>query len=108
MDIASWVMAHHERPDGTGYPRALTGDAIPVEARILAVADSYEAMTCDRVYRRAMSMEAARAELRRCAGKQFDPRIVERFIAVLERGDAALHPDALEVGALAPALSAAN
>jgi diguanylate cyclase (GGDEF)-like protein/putative nucleotidyltransferase with HDIG domain len=85
-DVAAWVMAHHERPDGRGYPKRLSGDEIPLEARILAVADSYEAMTVDRVYRKALGAEKARAELERCAGTQFDPRVVEVFLAVLERG----------------------
>ena len=89
-DVASWVMAHHERPDGRGYPRGLSGEEIPLEARILAVADAYEAMTCDRVYRRAMPAAKARAELRRCAGSQFDPRVVEVFLDVLERDDQSL------------------
>jgi diguanylate cyclase (GGDEF)-like protein/putative nucleotidyltransferase with HDIG domain len=87
-DVAAWVLAHHERPDGGGYPRALSGDQIPLEARILAVADSYEAMTCDRVYRRALSTDVAREELRRCAGTQFDERVVEVFLHWLGEADA--------------------
>ncbi len=83
-DIREWILAHHERPDGCGYPRKLEGDQIPLEARILAVADSYEAMTSDRVYRKALGAEAARAELRNCSGTQFDPRVVEAFLKVLE------------------------
>jgi diguanylate cyclase (GGDEF)-like protein/putative nucleotidyltransferase with HDIG domain len=88
-DIAAWVLAHHERVDGGGYPRGLTGDAIPAEARILAVADAYEAMTADRPYRRALSGADARAELRRGAGTQFDARFVDAFLAV-ESAQAAL------------------
>lgn len=84
-DLRSWVLAHHERPDGRGYPYRLSGSEIPLEARILAVADAYEAMTADRVYRPAMSGEAARAELMEGAGTQFDARIVEVFIAALDR-----------------------
>jgi diguanylate cyclase (GGDEF)-like protein len=94
-DVASWVMAHHERPDGGGYPHGLAGDQIPLEARILAVADAYEAMTCDRVYRGALPVDVAREELRRCAGSQFDPRVVEVFIDALEREDTSLGIDAL-------------
>ena len=86
-DIGEWVLDHHERPDGQGYPNGKRGPDIPLEARILAVADAYEAMTSDRVYRPAMSAEAAREELRACAGSQFDPRVVEAFIALLERSD---------------------
>jgi diguanylate cyclase (GGDEF)-like protein/putative nucleotidyltransferase with HDIG domain len=83
-DVQSWVGAHHERPDGKGYPHGLSGDALPLEARILAVADAYEAMTADRVYRSALGEEAARAELEAGTGTQFDPRVVEAFIAALD------------------------
>jgi diguanylate cyclase (GGDEF)-like protein len=82
-DISGWVLAHHERLDGHGYPNGLSGDEIPVEARILAVADAYEAMTADRPYRCAMTPEAAQAELRRASGGQFDPVVVETFLQVL-------------------------
>ncbi|HEV2062297.1 MAG TPA: diguanylate cyclase, partial [Solirubrobacteraceae bacterium] len=82
-DISAWVLAHHERPDGRGYPYGLAGEAIPLEARVLAVADSYEAMTSDRVYRRGMPREEAIAELERCAGSQFDERVVAAFVASL-------------------------
>lgn len=86
-DIAVWIGAHHERPDGGGYPRALGEDEIPLEARILAVADAYEAMTNDRAYRSAMSPAKARQELERNAGTQFDARVVGAFLELLE-GDA--------------------
>ena len=82
-DISAWVRAHHERPDGRGYPEGLTGEEIPIQAKILAVADSYEAMTAERVYRAAMPHDAAREELLRCAGSQFDPAVVRAFINVL-------------------------
>src|SRR3954454_7248836 len=85
-DVSSWVIAHHERPDGRGYPHGLAGDEIPLEARILAVADAYEAMTADRPYRAGLGHEAARAELRACSGTQFDPRVVDAFLGVLTRG----------------------
>ena len=62
-DIREWVLAHHERPDGRGYPRGLADDDIPLEAQILAVADAYEAMTSDRVYRKSIGADAAREEL---------------------------------------------
>jgi diguanylate cyclase (GGDEF)-like protein/putative nucleotidyltransferase with HDIG domain len=94
-DVASWVMAHHERPDGRGYPYGLEGDEIPLEARILSVADAYEAMTVDRVYRGALPVERARAELQRCSGSQFDPRVVEVFLEALERDDDRLGIDSL-------------
>ncbi|HEX2084057.1 MAG TPA: diguanylate cyclase [Solirubrobacteraceae bacterium] len=82
-DISSWVLAHHERPDGRGYPSGVAGEGIPLEARILAVADSFEAMTSDRVYRGAMPVDAAIAELRRCSGTQFDEHVVEAFLGTL-------------------------
>ena len=82
-DVSEWVLAHHERPDGTGYPHGLAGLEIPLEARILAVADAYEAMTSDRVYRAALPAEDARAELERCAGTQFDRLVVDAFLRVL-------------------------
>ncbi|MEA2474308.1 MAG: hypothetical protein QOE06_2223, partial [Thermoleophilaceae bacterium] len=86
-DIGEWVLAHHERPDGEGYPHGLSGNDIPLEARILAVADAYEAMTSDRVYRPALTSQSARAELLRCSGTQFDGRVVDAFLTVLDRED---------------------
>jgi diguanylate cyclase (GGDEF)-like protein len=86
-DIAGWVRAHHERIDGGGYPRGIRGQQIPLEARILAVADAYEAMVADRPYRVGMPGAAAREELIRCSGTQFDPAVVDAFLAALERGD---------------------
>ena len=79
------IYHHHEQVDGSGYPLALKGDEIPLEARILAVADTYDAMTSDRAYRRALSHEIATAELRRCSGTQFDPQIVGIFISQMEK-----------------------
>ncbi|HEX6713369.1 MAG TPA: diguanylate cyclase [Thermoleophilaceae bacterium] len=89
-DIAGWVLAHHERPDGTGYPAGLTRAEIPPEARILAVADAYEAMVADRTYRMGIGTERAREELENGAGTQFDPLVVEAFLRFLERADRAL------------------
>jgi diguanylate cyclase (GGDEF)-like protein/putative nucleotidyltransferase with HDIG domain len=85
VDVRSWVGAHHERPDGRGYPLGLSDAELPLEAKILAVADAYEAMTSDRSYRAAIGHTAARAELERCAGTQFDVRVVAALLAVLER-----------------------
>ena len=82
-DIAAWVLAHHERLDGRGYPGGLAADEIPLESRILAVADAYEAMISDRPYRRGMPADEARAELERCAGTQFDPTVFEAFLGTL-------------------------
>jgi diguanylate cyclase (GGDEF)-like protein/putative nucleotidyltransferase with HDIG domain len=88
-DLRAWVHSHHERPDGRGYPLGLAGESIPLEARILAVADAYEAMTADRAYRPSMGEEAARAELEAGAGTQFDARVVRAFLRALERGGSA-------------------
>ena len=84
-DVVPAVLHHHEQYDGTGYPLGLKAEAIPLQARILAVADTYDAMTSDRAYRKALSHEIAIAELRRCAGTQFDPRIVAVFIMEMEK-----------------------
>ena len=84
-DIREWVLAHHERPDGLGYPLGLAGEQIPLQAKILAVADAYEAMTSDRVYRAALTPAEARDELRRAAGTQFDQVVVEAFLHALDR-----------------------
>jgi len=74
------VRSHHERWDGTGYPEGLPADRIPLGARIIFVADAYDAMTSDRVYRRKLSTQDALAELQRCAGTQFDPEVVAAFV----------------------------
>jgi diguanylate cyclase (GGDEF)-like protein/putative nucleotidyltransferase with HDIG domain len=83
-DLRAWILAHHERPDGLGYPHALTLADIPLEARILAVGDAYEAMTADRVYRASLGEEAARAELEAGAGTQFDADVVAAFLSSLK------------------------
>jgi putative nucleotidyltransferase with HDIG domain len=87
-DIAAWVLRHHERIDGRGYPDGLAADAIPLEARVLAVADAYEAMTADRPYRAGLPRSAAEAELREGAGTQFDPDVVDALLRALHRPDA--------------------
>jgi len=85
-DLRAWILAHHERPDGLGYPYGLTGADIPLEARILAVADAYEAMTADRIYRPSLGAETARSELRAGSGTQFDATIVTAFVRALDAG----------------------
>jgi diguanylate cyclase (GGDEF)-like protein/putative nucleotidyltransferase with HDIG domain len=82
-DLRAWVLAHHERPDGKGYPYGLVGEDIPMESRILAVADAYEAMTSERSFRSALGEEAALGELQTGAGTQFDAAVVETFLAIL-------------------------
>ncbi|MDD5126579.1 MAG: diguanylate cyclase [Dehalococcoidales bacterium] len=79
------ILHHHERYDGTGYPQRLKGENIPLEARIMAIADSFAAMTSDRAYSKALSPENAMEELRAGAGTQFDPRLVEVFATVVEK-----------------------
>jgi HD-GYP domain-containing protein (c-di-GMP phosphodiesterase class II) len=77
------VVAHHERPDGTGYPLGLSRDEIPLEALILGVCDAYEAMTNDRPFREAMPPVAAQNELIRGVGRQFDAAVVHAFLSVV-------------------------
>jgi HD-GYP domain-containing protein (c-di-GMP phosphodiesterase class II) len=79
-DLVPGAWCHHERWDGTGYPRGLAGDAIPLVGRIVSIADTYDAMTSDRAYRKALPHEVAVRELERCAGSQFDPELVRVFI----------------------------
>ena len=78
------VYCHHEKFDGSGYPRGLKGEEIPLGARIFAVVDAFDAMTADRPYSKAISFEAAKAEIKRCAGSHFDPAVVESFFRVPE------------------------
>ncbi|ABQ26131.1 metal dependent phosphohydrolase [Geotalea uraniireducens Rf4] len=80
-NVVPAVLSHHEKFDGSGYPARLRGDDIPLNARIISVADTFDAMTTDRPYRKALSKESAMAELRRCSGTQFDPTVVEAFVA---------------------------
>ncbi|MFO7877759.1 MAG: diguanylate cyclase [Desulfovermiculus sp.] len=85
--IADQILKHHEWWDGRGYPLGLSGEDIPLPCRILAIADAYDAITSDRPYHKAMTREEAIAELRRFAGTQFDPELVEQFIQILEQHD---------------------
>ena len=81
------ALTHHERWDGTGYPQGLKGDEIPLESRILAVVDTFDAMTHDRAHRRARTLPEAVEEIRAQCGKQFDPEVVNAFIRLYEKGD---------------------
>lgn len=109
------VLHHHERWDGSGYPAGLAGEDIPLGARIFAVIDTLDAITSDRPYRAARSLEDARQEIRRCAGTQFDPRVVDAFLAVpaaewleLRRLVADGRMPGVAAGAGAPSLSLAG
>jgi putative nucleotidyltransferase with HDIG domain len=84
---ADWVRHHHERLDGSGYPDGLAGDQISLEARIIHVADAFEAMTSDRPYHAGIPVTDAAEELRRCAGSQFEPRLVEALVELLGAGE---------------------
>jgi HD-GYP domain-containing protein (c-di-GMP phosphodiesterase class II) len=84
---APLVRSSHENFDGTGYPDRLARDEIPLGARVIAVCDAYDAMVSDRPYRAALSHAEALAELRRCAGTQFDPAVVRAFVETVERAD---------------------
>lgn len=86
-DIVPWIRAHHERYDGKGYPDGLAGDAIPEQARIISVADSFDAMTSDRRYRKSLGVKQAVAELEAGRGTQFDPVFADAFIDLLESPD---------------------
>jgi HD-GYP domain-containing protein (c-di-GMP phosphodiesterase class II) len=84
--IAEAILSHHERWDGTGYPRSLAGEAIPLSSRILAVADAFDAMITERPYRKPMPVRDALAEIERCAGSQFDPAVSEVFLGMAREG----------------------
>lgn len=83
--VASIILQHHERWDGKGYPQGLKGEAIPIEARIVSVLDAFDAMTSDRPYRKALPIERVIGELKRCSGTQFDPKVVDAFLAELRQ-----------------------
>jgi HD-GYP domain-containing protein (c-di-GMP phosphodiesterase class II) len=85
--VIPFIRHHHEHYDGSGYPDGIRGDQIPLEARILTVADSFEAMTSNRPYRKAMTPQEALGELQEKAGTQFDPRVVQAFCTVFEKGE---------------------
>jgi HD-GYP domain-containing protein (c-di-GMP phosphodiesterase class II) len=81
--IVPIILNHHERYDGRGYPQGLKGEEIPLLARIVSVVDTYDAMTTDRPYRKAMSVEEALVEIQNCSGSQFDPEIARHFIRMI-------------------------
>lgn len=83
--LSEWILRHHEWWNGEGYPLGLKQEEIPLECRILSIVDAYDAMTSNRPYRQAMSQKAAITELRNCAGTQFDPKLVELFIGIINK-----------------------
>jgi len=85
--IAKGILHHHEWYNGNGYPKGLKSDKIPLISRIISIVDAYDAMTNDRPYKKAVSKKTAIKELERCAGSQFDPKIVKKFINILEKED---------------------
>ncbi len=87
QEEAEMIYQHHENYDGTGYPRGLVGEAITFGARLFAVVDSFDALRSDRVYRKAVSLEDAAAEIKRCSGTQFDPEIVKEFLSCYKEMD---------------------
>jgi putative nucleotidyltransferase with HDIG domain len=93
-EAAQIVLTHQESFDGSGYPRGLKGEEIPLGSRIFAVADTLDAMISDRPYRKALPLEAAIEEIRRCSGTQFDPRVVQAFLAQPREVWLKLHRDA--------------
>jgi hypothetical protein len=92
--VLDGIRSHHERYDGNGYPDGLKGEEIPLVARILCLADSYDAMTSNRVYRKRLTSEEVRSELVTCSGTQFDPKLSEVFLRLLDRGD--LHENTVD------------
>ncbi|MDQ6749721.1 MAG: diguanylate cyclase [Actinomycetota bacterium] len=96
---AGWILHHHEQPDGRGYPEGLQGEKVPLESRVILVADAFEAITSDRPYRKGRPVGDALAELERYAGTQFDPRCVDALRKTLSRGARSLFEDTSSVPA---------
>ncbi len=107
-DVARCILHHHERYDGGGYPDSKSYSEIPLESRVIAVCDSYDAMTSDRVYRKGLGHEVAIAELVKWSGKQFDPQCVEAFLALYEKTKPVFPEFPSVLGDLAPQLTLAN
>jgi len=103
-DAAEIVLTHHERFDGQGYPRGLKGEEILISSRIFAVADTLDAITSDRPYRRASSFESARETIRNLSGSQFDPKVVAVFLSIPPENWSAIARNQRQTAALSPAL----
>lgn len=104
--IADWILKHHERWDGKGYPLGLQGEEIPLECRIIAITDAYDAMVSDRPYRKAMSRAAALKEIQRCAGTQFDPTLAKKFVNLVVLATTTSTLDSGLLGVLVPIFKA--
>jgi response regulator RpfG family c-di-GMP phosphodiesterase len=91
--VATAIRHHHESWNGNGYPDRLSGEEIPLIARVIAVADAFDTMSCDRPYRPALERDAIRRELHRCSGVQFDPELVKEFFGILEAGVCDVDPE---------------
>lgn len=85
-EIAEDILSHHEHFNGQGYPRGLSGEDIPIRARIVSIADAYDAMVSRRTYKEPMTHEQAILEIKRCSGTQFDPNLVNIFVDLIENG----------------------
>jgi HD-GYP domain-containing protein (c-di-GMP phosphodiesterase class II) len=97
VPIADWILKHHEWWNGQGYPLCLKGEEIPIECRLLAIAETYEALTGVCSYRKTYSHSEAAAELRRFSGKQFDPKLLEKFLQLLETQSLASELNAITI-----------
>jgi HD-GYP domain-containing protein (c-di-GMP phosphodiesterase class II) len=86
LPAVTCALRHHEQYDGRGYPDGMAGEAIPIEARVVAVADTFDAMTSDRPYRKGLPLDTATAEIERCTGTQFDPRVAAAFLRAVRAG----------------------
>jgi HD-GYP domain-containing protein (c-di-GMP phosphodiesterase class II) len=107
-DAAEIILMHHERYDGAGYPRGLKGDEIRRGAQIFAVADTLDAITSDRPYRRAGSYQSAREAITRGSGSQFDPRVVQVFLTIPEDTWPAIARNRMQIAALAAEFTASD
>jgi putative nucleotidyltransferase with HDIG domain len=87
VDTIPIIISHHEKFDGQGYPRGISGENIPILGRVICIADAFDAMTTDRPYRKGLSVEQALYELKKHAGTQFDPQLVDLFVEMIKRGD---------------------
>jgi HD-GYP domain-containing protein (c-di-GMP phosphodiesterase class II) len=105
--VSAGIRHHHEWWDGTGYPDEIAGEEIPLIARIIGITDAFDAMSCNRPYRRPLARESIVAELERCAAVQFDPELTKEFVAILETGSCDVDPE-LVADAVADALTLAQ